>query len=120
MGWLRRLGLVLAVVVSACTSVAHHGGDEGDCPDVSGSFTITQHCEADFVGDTLSMTQTGCELTVPLWDMTGTVSSAGRITISGSPGGDFITCEGTVTGNSFVTDCNNTCHVEGTRAGGDV
>jgi hypothetical protein len=38
------------------------GGSAGECANISGSWTIEQHCEADLVGGPVEVTQSGCDI----------------------------------------------------------
>lgn len=83
------------------------------CADVSGTWTIDQHCEADMVGDDFDVSQSGCALTVPAVGWTGTVTAAGGLTLGGPAGGNVLTCTGTVSQSHFSVDCQpGGCHVE--------
>ena len=66
------------------------GSSSGDCPNLSGTWVITAHCEASFLGQSSTVTQTGCSYMV---------STEGY------------TCSGTVNGDGSVTQ---TCDVDGT------
>jgi hypothetical protein len=105
----------LALVAGGCL----HPGDRDECPDVEGTYTITQHCEGDFVGDTFAIIQDGCDIEVPLWSFEGSISSDGTTTMQGTPDDDALTCNGPIVDGHFVMDCSpNGCHVEGRLAAG--
>jgi hypothetical protein len=87
------------------------GAGEAQCPDLSGTFLITSHCEETFVGDTSESTQTGCEYTSTSGDYTctGTIGSDGAITQVcpgiGADGGDM-NCTGSTDGDRIELDCD--------------
>lgn len=83
-------------------------GTGGSCPDISGTWTITNHCESEMIGSLATVTQTGCSIAVSEWNFTGTVSSTGAITMNGSPSGDPMTCTGTVSTSTISMSCTET------------
>jgi hypothetical protein len=74
----------------------------GSCPDVSGEWTITDHCEASFIGMNLTVTENACALSFasPFDAFSGTVTNAGKITLSGPQ-----SCTGTATSTSVSMNC---------------
>ena len=120
---LKSLCLLLLLATSACgsdsgsASPADSGGSGGGggassnptCPDVSGAWQITQHCDASLIGMTLSVTQQGCALTfaAPFDSFMGSVTSDGNISLSGPQ-----TCTGTATADSVRMVCSpGACNV---------
>ena len=83
-------------------------GTGGTCPDISGTWTITNHCESEMIGSPATVLQNGCSITVSEWNFTGTVSSSGAITMSGSPSGDPMTCTGTASTSTISVNCTET------------
>jgi hypothetical protein len=108
----RALLLAAIPVLLACSSSSStaSGGDGGaTCPDVAGMWKITAHCDPSLVGQSLVVTQNGCSLTfaAPFNGFTGTLTSAGEITVSGPQ-----SCTGTATVSSISMSCTpGTCTV---------
>lgn len=110
--------LLLALAGAACSacgsdssgSEANVRSADGDsCPDVSGRWTITEHCEAAFIGQTLQVTQTDCALSIaaPFDGFSGSVTRDEEITLSGPQ-----SCTGTATADAIVMNCTpGTCEV---------
>lgn len=98
---------VMVLVVVGLSAGCLKGGDDG-CPDVGGTWTITQHCEPGFVGAVTEISVSGCNITdVSVWDSwTGSVESDGTLAMSGYGGGEFITCSGTVFGDTISVSCD--------------
>jgi len=103
------------------------GCGAGDCPDMSGEWTVTRHCQANYVGQTFTVTRETaafgetptCGFNTRLdgdyfeghfWP-DGTVSMAGRA------GGGTIGCSGTGDGDAINLSCDDDCVVELARAG---
>lgn len=85
---IRNLLLVGAcfVLCNACGSDSAGSENTGKtCPDVSGTWQVTEHCVASLVGASASVKQTGCELSfdAPFDGFSGSVTSDGKITIGG-------------------------------------
>jgi len=78
------------------------GASSGSCPDVSGSWTLTDHCESSFIGMSLMVTQRDCALSFasPFDAFSGTVTTDGKITLSGPQD-----CTGTATTTSVSMNC---------------
>ena len=78
------------------------GADNGSCPDLSGEWTLTEHCESSFVGMTLKVTENACVLSfaAPFDAFSGSVTAAGKITLSGPQ-----SCTGTATATSVSMNC---------------
>lgn len=111
--------IVLAALLSlglpcACSSTSSapgatspDGGSAG-CSDVSGTWTVTSHCDPSLVGQKAVVTQTDCSLSfsAPFNLFTGTVTGT-TITLSGPQ-----SCTGTVMANSISMMCTpGTCDV---------
>jgi hypothetical protein len=113
---LKPLLVLLLLSASACGSdngsaSPGGGGASGNssCPDVSGSWKVTKHCEASLVGATLDVTETSCALTfaAPFDQFMGSVTADGKITLSGPQ-----SCTGTATAQSVSMVCTpGTCDV---------
>ena len=79
------------------------------CPDVSGTWTVSKHCEASLVGEALSVTQRDCALTfaAPFDSFMGSVTSTGQITLSGPQ-----SCTGSASSTAVNMICSpGTCEV---------
>ena len=78
------------------------GASNASCPDVSGEWTLTDHCEAAYIGMTLNVTENACVLSfaAPFDAFSGSVTSGGKITLSGPQ-----SCTGTATATSVSMNC---------------
>ncbi|HEX2671698.1 MAG TPA: hypothetical protein VHM25_12540 [Polyangiaceae bacterium] len=86
------------------------GTNDGSCPDVSGEWTVSQHCESSLIGMTLTVTENACVLSFasPFDAIDGSVSSDGKILLSGPQ-----SCTGTATSTSVSMNCTpDPCPVE--------
>jgi hypothetical protein len=110
-----RAALFSLCLPCACSSSSSPAGatssDGGGaaCPDVSGTWTVTAHCDASLVGQKAIVTQTDCSLSfaAPFDGFTGTLTTDAKITLSGPQ-----TCTGTVTASSISMMCTpGTCDV---------
>jgi hypothetical protein len=110
--------LTSLVLVAACSSSSPSGSDAPDsgggaCPDASGTWTITQHCDTSLVGEKVVVTQTDCSLSfaAPFDGFAGTLTTGGGITLTGAQ-----SCSGTVSGSTITMVCTpGTCDVALTR-----
>jgi hypothetical protein len=110
------LFVLLVLGVTACGSdaagpAAANGGSSGSqgCPDVSGTWKLTKHCDASLVGMSLTVTERDCALTfaAPFDSFMGSVSAAGGITLRGPQ-----SCTGTATEDAISMVCSpGTCAV---------
>lgn len=109
---LMKAGLVLIVATTAIAT-ASMAGCGSDCADLSGDWTIDQHCESVFVGDSLKLNQNGCEFDMdePFPDFGGTISADGSITVGGTFEGDVINCTGTATTSQITLKCDDGCNI---------
>ena len=83
------------------------------CPNIGGSWKVTEHCDATLVGMVLSVNEANCALTFdsPFNAFSGSVSKTGVITLSGPQ-----QCTGTGTASSIAMTCSpGTCKVTLTR-----
>ena len=110
------LSLLASMALVSCGSSTALQPDAASCPDLSGSWTVTAHCVPSQVGQTFSITQTGCTYgeSYPGW--TGSVAADGTLTSSGPAGDKPMTCTGTSSGSPITMSCNPTCDVAMTRA----
>src|SRR5262245_21338768 len=111
------VGIALAWVGSmpACSSDDGDGATSGgatsgqaSCPDVSGTWKITAHsCMSSAVGSTLTIHQSGCNLTeLEPWGWSGTIDAAGKMAWSGpAAGGMPMTCNATLSGTKITSSC---------------
>jgi hypothetical protein len=106
------LFLVALLCLLACSSSlsSSSGGDSGSmCPNVAGTWNITEHCDPSLVGQRVVVTQTGCSLSfaAPFNGFTGTLASDGKIIVSGPQ-----SCTGAATASSISMSCTpGTCKV---------
>ena len=61
-------------MVSACADDSDGGSDASlpQCVDISGSWTIEEHCQADLVGDEVVVAQDGCDFSDETFGFSGT------------------------------------------------
>ncbi|HWZ90453.1 MAG TPA: hypothetical protein VNW92_16430 [Polyangiaceae bacterium] len=91
-------------------SAGSAGAPSAGCPDVSGTWRVTAHCDATLVGMSLTVTETACALSfaAPFNGFTGSVSDAGKITLSGPQ-----SCTGDATASAISMTCTpGTCLVK--------
>jgi hypothetical protein len=85
---------VVALSCAACGACSSSTADtvggagsngNGSCPDVSGAWEITDHCDSSFIGSTLQVTQRSCALSfeAPFDGFSGSVTPDEKITLSG-------------------------------------
>ncbi|HYQ45473.1 MAG TPA: hypothetical protein VER11_25980 [Polyangiaceae bacterium] len=112
---------VFGLVCSACGSDSSNspgsagsgnagGAGNSGCPDVSGSWNITEHCEHSLIGTTLTVTQNACALSfsAPFDGFSGSVTTDGKITVGGPQD-----CTGTATTSAITMNCTpSTCVVK--------
>jgi len=100
---------------SACGDSSDASPASNTCPDVSGTWTITDHCSAPLIGLSTDVTETGCSLSfsAPFDAFSGNVTSDGKITISGPQ-----SCTGTASASAIAMNCTggaDTCEVKLSR-----
>jgi len=111
---------VICMIGSAwiCLSVTACGSDDDEpCPDVSGTWFITQHCQASAVGSTLQVQQNACAVVTngTATEFSGNVGSNGQVSVQGSTLGVSIQCSGTATSQHVTLNCG-ACQVTLERA----
>jgi hypothetical protein len=109
------VGLVLVLVLGACGSSSSSsstttttGDGGGSCIDLAGTWKITAHCDASFIGQSVVVTQSGCMLSfaAPFNGFSGTTSGS-SVALSGAQ-----TCNGNATDTSISMSCTpGTCAV---------
>jgi len=90
------------------------GSSAGDCPDVSGTWEIAQHCQSSFVGASATVSQTGCSYEVSSvgYSCSGTVSADASVTQTCSvEEGNTVSCSGQVTEGTMILVCTGECSV---------
>jgi hypothetical protein len=90
------------------------GTGNGGCPNLAGMWTVTKHCQTNFVNTQVEVTQTGCTASVPSFNFSGTVGANGELNLSSGMG----SCTGAVNGNTINEECvvfNLPCTVQLTR-----
>jgi polyisoprenoid-binding protein YceI len=98
----------LAIGLGACGS-----SSDSDCPDLGGTWTVDQHCQATFVGQTFGATMDGCSFTCTgaFEGFSGTVTEDGSITLSGTIGTSTIHCTGNASTSKITLACDQECAV---------
>jgi hypothetical protein len=112
-GGMIRGTLSALLVLCACASSSSNTSDGATCPDLSGSWSVTKHCDASLVGMTAHVTQTACSLAFapPFDGFTGRVTPLSKVTLSGPQ-----SCMGTAAVGSISLRCTpGTCAVTLTR-----
>jgi len=87
------------------------GGNGGSCPNLAGTWTITEHCSAEFVGMTQTITQTGCEFASATSTGTTTINPDGSFSFSDTYMGNPFECTGTATVTRISQVCTGDCTV---------
>jgi hypothetical protein len=98
---------------SPAASSAGSGNAGDSCPDVSGAWQVTDHCDSSLIGMTMNVTETACALTFskPFDVFSGNVTTDGKITISGVQ-----TCTGNASSSAISMSCTpGTCVVKLSR-----
>lgn len=117
-----KLSFVLALLACACGSdssgtpsnSAGGGGNDAACPDITGTWAVTKHCDASLVGASAVVTQHDCKLSfaAPFDGFTGSVGADGTIVLSGPQ-----SCTGKPATDSIALSCTpGTCDVTLTRS----
>lgn len=97
---------LLAAATAGCggeTSPGDRGG--ASCPNIAGTWLIASHCDQSFVGDDISITQSGCNFQDQAFGFSGSIGANGSFTASSTLGGESATCTGNATANSIVQNC---------------
>lgn len=95
------------------SNVGGAGNQTTACPDVSGTWRITEHCDPSLVGLDAIVTQTQCSLTFasPFDGFSGSIGADGSLAIHGPQ-----TCTGTASDDTLALSCTpGTCVVTMTR-----
>lgn len=85
----------------------------GSCPDLSGAWDVSAHCDPSLIGKTLQVTETACMLSMaaPFDAFSGSVTADGTISLSGPQN-----CTGTATSSAVSMNCTpGTCAVKLSR-----
>ncbi len=104
---LRIAALGAVVLAGAC-------GGSSSCPNISGTWKVTQHCVSEYVGLTFPVAQSGCSFTTgdPFANFMGTVGANDEVTLSGPAGSSQpITCSGAVASGVIALNCQPSCAV---------
>ncbi|HEY3256820.1 MAG TPA: hypothetical protein VGJ91_22850 [Polyangiaceae bacterium] len=89
------------------------GAGNASCPDVSGAWDISEHCDATLIGMSLQVTEDACALSFasPFNQFSGSVTADGKISLSGPQ-----SCTGTATASAVSMNCSpGTCVVKLSR-----
>jgi hypothetical protein len=104
------LASFLVSAFAACSGGSGSAAPSGaSCPDVSGNWKVTAHCDPTLIGKAAVVTQNGCSLTfaAPFDGFTGTVTADGQLSVSGPQ-----SCSGTAGATSLSMTCTpGTCTV---------
>jgi hypothetical protein len=103
------LGLPCACSSNTSSGSAASTDGGGACPDLTGSWTVTAHCDASLIGQKAVVTQTDCSLSFaqPFNLFTGTVTTDAKVSLSGPQ-----SCTGTATSGTISMTCTpDTCEV---------
>lgn len=116
-----KLSFVLAFLVCACGSdssgtPSNSTGGSGNaaCPDITGTWAVTKHCDASLVGSSAVVSQHDCKLSfaAPFDGFTGSVGTDATVTLSGPQ-----SCTGKAASDSISLACTpGTCDVTLTRS----
>jgi hypothetical protein len=105
----RVLVAMLPLVLSCSSGSSSSSGDGGTCPDVSGAWKITAHCDSSLVGQSVMVTENACSLSfaAPFNGFMGSVTTDGKISLTGPQ-----SCSGTASPTSIMMTCTpGTCVV---------
>lgn len=91
-------------------------GSSGTCPNLAGNWTIAEHCSADFIGTTQTITQTGCAFGSSSGSARTTVNADGSFSLSDTYMGNAFECTGTATATRITQVCTGDCNVVLTKA----
>jgi len=82
--------------------------EEGaSCPDIDGPWTISQHCEEEYLQDSVTVEQEACSFSTEIEpaELTGTISSSGALEMQGMVGIREMTCDGDARTANISLDC---------------
>jgi hypothetical protein len=115
-----RIFIALGLLLCACGSSssdagggAGAGASAGACPSLGGTWTIQAHCVSSFVGQTVTVTESSCMLSLaaPFDGYSGTVTSDGQLDVKGPTASGSQECTGTATAASMMLACPGPCAV---------
>lgn len=103
-----RLRRAVVGLVMGAVGVVAAGCGGATCPSVQGSWKVTEHCASAQVGQTYTMNQNGCTLTVAASGITfsGSVGVDNSFSMIGTVGSATMTCNGSVSGAVITQTCN--------------
>ena len=90
----------------AVSDTGSGGGGGASCPNLAGTWTISSHCDTSFVGDPVSVGQSGCRFTDQTFGFSGTLDASGAFTATTMLGGQLTTCTGTATASTIAQTCS--------------
>ncbi|HEX3852071.1 MAG TPA: hypothetical protein VHW01_13960 [Polyangiaceae bacterium] len=114
------ISLLLCACGSSSSDGAGAGGADGSagtsggaCPSLAGIWTIKTHCVSSFVGQTVTVTQSACSLSLaaPFDGYSGSVKSDGSLDVSGPTASGTQECTGAATPSSMSLSCPGPCAV---------
>ena len=113
-----RIFIALSLLLCACGSSSSNAGggagaSAGACPSLAGTWTIQAHCVSSFVGQTVTVTESSCMLSLaaPFDGYSGTVTSDGQLDVKGPTATGSQECSGTATAASMMLACPGPCAV---------
>jgi hypothetical protein len=113
-----RIFIAFGLLLFACGSSSSDSGGaagsaSGACPALGGTWTIQTHCVSSFVGQTVTIMQNACTLSMaaPFDGYSGTVSSDGKLEVTGPTAAGTQQCTGTASASSLSLACPGPCAV---------
>jgi len=108
---MRALQLLLMTVTLGAFAC---GGDDNTqakspgCPELAGTWTITDHCDPDLKGTMVPITQDGCTVSTggTFAGLSGPIGSSGQLDLKGTLAGTALSCKGQVDGDHITEDCS--------------
>jgi hypothetical protein len=96
------------------------GSSGGACSDLSGTWSFDSHCDSQYVGSSVTVSQSGCQFSFTgggISNASGTISGTTSITVSGTSSAGIVSCNGTVemkSGAAHQVDlsCSPTCDLK--------
>lgn len=101
------VGLGLGAALAVCSCDRKKESDDIICPIISGKWTITAHCDAQYVGKTFFVSQDECTFST-INPVTGAAFS-GTIDFDGNIDLDNGQCYGSIVGDVWFWLCGYTC-----------
>jgi hypothetical protein len=101
--------VLTATILAGCADDESSGNNNSSdsCPNLAGVWNVVQHCETYFVGQAVTISQSGCDITYadPFPGWVGSVAGNGDIVSTGTGGGETLTCDGNVVSSLISLQC---------------